>query len=110
MQELVRRDETTPSRRVPISPWLDVTVSDPRSRTINDPMLNVGGLVAAGGLWVGSLDPSDSRVSPLFGSLEGLPHTAVFAGTLDCLVPDNCASEILLERRERTSASTSRTV
>lgn len=88
VQELVRRGATTPAHLVLISPWLDVTISDPRSRRINDPMLNVDGLVAAGKLWAGSLDPMDWRVSPLFGSLDGLPHTAVYAGTLDCLVPD----------------------
>lgn len=89
VQELVRRGKTTPSQLVLISPWLDATLSDPRSRAIKDPMLNVDGLIAAGKLWAGDLDPADWRVSPLFGSMAGIPQTSVYAGTLDALVPDS---------------------
>jgi triacylglycerol lipase len=88
IQELVHRGTVTPSSLVLISPWLDATLSDPRSLTIKDPMLNVEGLIAAGKYWAGDLDPVDWRVSPLFGTMAGIPRTSVYAGTLDALAPD----------------------
>src|ERR1700676_2813997 len=44
-----------------ISPWIDVTVSDPGSQTINDPVLNASEARPHGLLWVGDLDPADPR-------------------------------------------------
>ena len=53
---------------------------------------------AWGRLWAGDLDPADPRVSPLYGSLAGLPPTAVYSGSLDLLSPD------VLRLRERALA------
>ena len=39
-------------------------------------------------LWAGDLDLTDPLVSPLFGSLAGLPPTAVYFGSLEILAPD----------------------
>jgi acetyl esterase/lipase len=88
VQELVRRGEPTPARLVLISPWLDVTMTDPAAREVDDPMLDPDSLEDCGRLWAGDLDTADPRVSPLFGSLEGLPPTRVYAGTRDVLYPD----------------------
>jgi len=98
VQELVRRGDPVPGRMVLISPWLDVSMSDPASQTIDDPILNYAELQRFGLLWAGDLDPADPRVSPLFGSLEGLPPTAVYSGSLDLLSPDT------LRLRERALA------
>ena len=98
VQELVRRGDPVPSHMVLISPELDVTVSDPASHTIDDPYLNASEVQAWGRLWAGDLDPADPRVSPLFGSLSGLPPTAVYSGSLDLLSPDT------LRLRERALA------
>lgn len=87
-QELVRRGLPTPGRMVLISPWLDVALSDPANRQIDDPLLSADQLVAAGRVWAGSLETTDPRVSPLFGSLDGLPRITVYAGSLDRLYPD----------------------
>ena len=38
--------------------------------------------------WAGDLDLTDPLVSPLFGSLAGLPPTAVYAGSLEIVAPD----------------------
>jgi triacylglycerol lipase len=95
MQNLVRRNQSTPARLVLISPWLDVTISDPASRRIDDPLLNADGLTAAGKLWADDLAATDPWVSPLFGSLAGLPRTAVYGGSLDLLYPD----AVRLQRR-----------
>jgi len=81
-----------------LAPWLDVTMSDSRSRAIDpkDPLLDVRSLQDDGRKWAGNLDPADPLASPLYGSLAGLPPTAVFSGSLDLLTPDS------LRLRERT--------
>ena len=88
VQELVRRRDPVPSHMVLISPWLDASMSDPASQAIDDPNLNYSEMKTWGLLWAGDLDPADPRVSPLFGSLDGLPPTAVYSGSLDLLSPD----------------------
>ena len=40
IQELVRRNAAVPGHLVLLAPWLDVSMSDPRSAQINDPLLN----------------------------------------------------------------------
>lgn len=88
IQEIINRGMKPPISLVMISPWLDVTLSDPRSLTVEDPMLNADHLIAAGKIWAGALDPSDPKPSPLFGNLHGLPEILIFTGTLDLLYPD----------------------
>ncbi|MCV6983276.1 alpha/beta hydrolase fold domain-containing protein [Mycolicibacterium pulveris] len=49
----------------------------------------------------GDLDPKDPLASPLYGSLDGLPPTYVYAGSLDVLAPDAVA---LKQKAEQTNA------
>ena len=90
VQELVRRGDPVPSHMVLISPALDLTFSNPAIQFVDDPVL--GPLLPSGHknaqLWAGDLDLTDPLVSPLFGSLAGLPPTAVYFGNLDILAPD----------------------
>jgi triacylglycerol lipase len=58
-----------PSSLVLVSPWLDLQ--------------STGGQI--GQVWAGGLPITDPRVSPLFGSLAGLPPTYVYSGSLDPL-------------------------
>jgi acetyl esterase/lipase len=97
-QELVRRGSPVPSRMVLLAPWLDATVSDPRSAAIDgdDPLLDVPSLQDDGSQWAGSLGADHPYASPLNGSLDGLPPTTVFSGSLDLLTPDS------LRLRQRT--------
>ncbi len=87
-QELVRRHSTTPGHLVLLAPWLDVSMSDPRSAQIDDPLLNVASLAKYGKLWAGDLATDDPLVSPLFGSLDGLPPTAVYSSSRDMITVD----------------------
>jgi triacylglycerol lipase len=86
-QELVRRGDAVPAHMVLISPWLDVTLSNPAIEFVDDPELSTKAL-QPGQQWAGDLDPADPLVSPLYGSLAGLPPTAVYAGSLDLFAPD----------------------
>ena len=87
------RDEgkDLPGNLVLLSPWLDVTMTDPMQPAIEqkDRILARAGLKAAGEWWAGSSGKTDtSPVSPLFGDIEGLPPISVFTGTFDILWPD----------------------
>ena len=64
-----------PSSMVLLSPWLDLTHS--------------GGQI--GKVWAGNLPVSDPLVSPLFGSLSGLPPTYVYSGSFDALATEAAA-------------------
>ena len=89
-QELVKRGETTPGRMVLISPWLDITLSDPAIQLIQDPIASpvVTDLQVAGQRWIQGLQNTDPWGSPLYGLLQGLPPTTVFSGSLDVMAPD----------------------
>ncbi len=79
--------EPLPAAQVLISPWLDVTCSDPSQASLEavDPLLALPGLRAAGTWYAGALSPHDPRVSPLFGNFDGLPPTLALTGTHDLL-------------------------
>ena len=90
VQELVRRGDSVPSHMVLITPALDVTFSNPAIQFVDDPVLSplLPTLHKNFQQWAGDLDLTDPLVSPLFGSLAGLPPTAVYAGNLDITAPD----------------------
>lgn len=73
-----------------ISPVLDCAFSHPENVRLaaNDPWLGIDGLRVAGKRWAGNLPIEDPRVSPLHGSIKGLPPILLFAGTADLLCAD----------------------
>ncbi|KWX67235.1 alpha/beta hydrolase fold domain-containing protein [Mycobacterium sp. NAZ190054] len=89
MQELVRRGSRNPSRLVLLAPWLDVSMSDPRSAEIEDPLLDIPNLARSGARWAGGAqNTANPLASPLFGPLAGLPPTYVYSSSLDLLTVD----------------------
>ncbi|MCP9272928.1 alpha/beta hydrolase fold domain-containing protein [Mycolicibacterium arenosum] len=98
VQELVRRGGPTPNRLVLLAPWLDVSMGDPRSAAVDDPLLDVDTMIEDGRLWAGDLDPRNPLASPLFGPLHGLPPTAVYCSSRDRLSID------VLRLRDRVTA------
>jgi monoterpene epsilon-lactone hydrolase len=73
-----------------ISPWLDISGTDPQLAVLapRDPWLAVPGTRAAGALYRGELPDDDWRVSPLNGSLDRLGPVTMFSGTRDILNAD----------------------
>lgn len=73
-----------------ISPWLDISGTDPELLRLQprDPWLAVPGTHAAGLLYRGALAEDDWRVSPIHGSLAGLGPITMFSGTRDILHAD----------------------
>jgi acetyl esterase/lipase len=86
-----------PHATVLISPWLDISGTDPELAAIapRDPWLAVPGSHAAGGLYRGDLDEDDPMVSPIHGDLAGLGRILMFSGTRDIL---NADAHRLVER------------
>lgn len=80
--------EPVASSMVLLSPWLDVTFSNPNIAFVQDPLLPVAPGIQIGKEWAGGLSTTDPMVSPLYGNLAGLPPTYVYTGNLDSLSPD----------------------
>ncbi len=61
-------------------------------KDVDDPVLSAAPTLATvlknSQLWADGLDLTDPLVSPLFGSLAGLPPTTVYAGSRDVVAPD----------------------
>ena len=87
------RDEGAPlpEELVLISPWVDLTMSNPEMKDYVglDPMLGVDGLRRMGEVWANGLELTDPRVSPLYGELSGLPHVTIITGNREILYPDS---------------------
>ncbi|SON63938.1 Triacylglycerol lipase [Mycobacterium simulans] len=75
VQYMVSQGDPVPSRMVLVSPWLDV----------GSPYRDAWTLQIAN-MWAGNLPMNDPVVSPLYGSLAGLPPTYVYSGSWDPLV------------------------
>ncbi|MEV0669316.1 alpha/beta hydrolase fold domain-containing protein [Mycobacterium sp. NPDC050441] len=116
-QELVRRcdgDETCLSQTLPghmvlISPFLDLSMSNPNIALVDDPLLSAASSRNYAKLWAAGLgtpdDPDGTKnpiASPLYGSLEGLPPTTVYTGSLDMRAPD----VLVLQQRAASTPGT----
>lgn len=89
-QSLQATELPQPRQLVLLSPWLDLTLSNPDIPRVQrrDPWLSRQGLLEAGKAWAGGDDPTDFRLSPLNGPLTGLPPVTLYVGTHDILYPD----------------------
>jgi triacylglycerol lipase len=88
VQQLAGAGDAVPHSMVLDSPALDLSLSNPNIAFVNDPILGNAGILQDDELWAGNLPLTDPEVSPLYGSLDGLPPTYVYAGSDDLLAPD----------------------
>nr|WP_231123343.1 PE domain-containing protein [Mycobacterium asiaticum] len=88
VQQMVIDGAQMPSSMVLLSPWLDLSMTNPNIAFVQDPLLPVGLAKIFGQQWAGGLPIDNSWVSPINGSLDGLPPTTVYTGNLDILSPD----------------------
>lgn len=79
-----------PGNIVLLSPWLDVTLSNPEIVAVDriDPFLGVEGLKYAGAEYARNVEPQSWLVSPVYGSFRDLAPLTVFIGTRDVFLPD----------------------
>ncbi|WP_445167394.1 alpha/beta hydrolase fold domain-containing protein [Mycolicibacterium sp. Dal123E01] len=85
LQEIVRRHGAQPHRLLLLAPALDL--SDTFENPVDDPLLGNPANGHNNNLltWAGDLDPADPIVSPIYGSLAGLPPTTVYSSSRDLL-------------------------
>ncbi|OBI80180.1 PE domain-containing protein [Mycobacterium asiaticum] len=88
VQQMVIDGAQMPSRMVLLSPWLDLSMTNPNIAFVQDPLLPVGLAKIFGQQWAGGLAINNPWVSPIHGSFAGLPPTTVYTGNLDILSPD----------------------
>jgi acetyl esterase/lipase len=96
-----------PGRRVPgldalvlLCPLVDAAVSQPAAEAVDDPMLSLVGLRAAGEMWAGPGGVAAPRCSPLYGRMAGLPPTTLWVASRDVLGPQG------IELRDALAAAT----
>ena len=89
-RQLVADGDRGADRLVLLSPWLDLTLSNPRMPEYErrDPWLATAGLHEAARAWAGGDDPTAPRLSPMNGKLDGLPPTVLLVGTREIVLPD----------------------
>jgi triacylglycerol lipase len=94
VEDLVANHQAVPASMVLLSPWLDLTDTNPAIGTIADPILPPLGSGAQNisTVWASGLSETNPLVSPLYGSLKGLPPTYVYAGSLDSVADPNAVS------------------
>lgn len=73
-----------------LSPWLDVSASDPDMLEVarRDPLLPLATAREAGRLWARDEPLTSPLVSPIYGSLGSLAPICLLAGTDDILLPE----------------------
>ncbi|WP_373155660.1 triacylglycerol lipase LipY [Mycobacterium marinum] len=88
VEYMASQGSQVPSSMVLLSPWLDLGMTNPNIAFVQDPLLPFGPAQQIGKAWAGNLAVTDPMVSPLYGSLSGLPPTYVYAGSQEILAPD----------------------
>jgi acetyl esterase/lipase len=93
---LRERGEPLPAGIALVSPWTDLTLSDPRvTAATNDAFLRPAWLVQGAELYARDHDRTIPELSPLLADLSGLPPMLVHVGSTEPLLVD---SERLAER------------
>ena len=79
-----------PSKTILISPWLDISMSNPKIPEFEtrDIVLPLGGLTYAADLYSGGEDLTNPLLSPLFGNMYDLGEIQLVFGTEELLYPD----------------------
>lgn len=86
---------------VMISPWLDITMSNPGitpARDAGDYMLDAQALAYVGQVWAGEMALQDPRVSPIHGPLAGVGELVLISSDNELFLPD---IHLLVERAEQ---------
>jgi len=80
----------TPGQIILLSPWLDVSMTNPELKTNlpDDPMLSYPAAIKVGKAHAGKSPATFYQVSPLYGQLKEIGRISVFTGTKDILNPD----------------------
>lgn len=96
-EKLAEETPIQPDKILLLSPWLDVTMTNPKIAEIEktDPVLKVPTLKAAGLLYAGEDGMDSYLVNPIKGPVEKLKNVVIITGTNDILNPD---AHLLVEK------------
>jgi acetyl esterase/lipase len=89
-QLLKQKAIAQPCCMILLSPWLDVTMSNPEIANYDkkDKLLSREALITAGKYYANDIERTNPLISPLYGDFEGLAEMYLFMGTHDILAPD----------------------
>ncbi|HYF67402.1 MAG TPA: alpha/beta hydrolase [Ohtaekwangia sp.] len=89
-QRMRQEDALQPNKIILLSPWLDITLTNPDIKKIDliDPFLGIHGLRKAGLAYAGDADPGNFLLSPINGPLDQLGEISLFIGSRDIFVAD----------------------
>ncbi len=89
-QELNRQDIEQPGDIIMLSPWLDVSMTNPdiQNLTSVDPFLDLEWLLNAGASYAGDADLRNPMVSPIYGDMTGLGDMTLIVGTHELFLAD----------------------
>ena len=88
---LAEAGDTQPDELVLISPWVDITNTNPdiADYVDADPLMVPEPLAEIGRSWAGDTPLTDWHLSPIYGDLSGLKKVTTFVGTREIFLPDN---------------------
>ena len=80
-----------PAAGVCLSPWTDLegTGDSARPGAVDDPLVQLEGLVEMGRHYLGGADPRDPLAAPLYADYTGLPPLLIQVGTREILLDDS---------------------
>ncbi len=89
-QKLKQEILPQPSCMILLSPWLDVTMSNPEIKSLEkkDKFLSKKLLITSGKLYAKDTDRRNYMISPIYGNLNGLADIYLFIGGDEILVAD----------------------
>jgi len=89
-QKLKHDGISQPDHIILLTPWLDITLTNPEIEAIedDDPFSGAEPLRMAGKAYAGDADPTHYMLSPINGEIEGLGKLSIFVGTHDILSAD----------------------
>lgn len=93
-EELAETNAMMPEKMVLFSPWVDVTMTNPKISDYESADLSLAsyGLAECGKMWAGELDTTDRKISPIYyDNWDKLPETLMFVGTAEIFYPDDTA-------------------
>lgn len=101
-QLLLKEGIPQPGNIILLSPWLDITLSNPEIEALKkvDPMLNLKVLIEVGKIYAGDTDTSNYLLSPINGHLHGLGKITLFIGTHELFLPDARKFKALSEKEK----------
>lgn len=87
---LVQKKIEQPSQLLLLSPWLDITLSNPQIEKYEevDLILDRKILQALGTRYIGNYENTHFLVSPIYGQIKRLPAITIFVGSEEIFLPD----------------------